>query len=103
MVDKKTTVFYKIMIDEIPSKRVYEDKYVFAFEDIKLLRPYMFSSFRSTKTIWLVWAQYGNLTKAKHNNVDILDRLLMTISKIAKELKLGNGYRIIINDGDHAV
>lgn len=39
MTDDKPTVFDKIMSGEIPSKKVYEDEYVFAFEDINPAAP----------------------------------------------------------------
>jgi histidine triad (HIT) family protein len=39
MVDSKITVFDKILAGEIPSKKVYEDEYVFAFEDINPAAP----------------------------------------------------------------
>jgi histidine triad (HIT) family protein len=39
MADYKPTIFDKIISGEIPSKRVYEDEYVYAFEDINPAAP----------------------------------------------------------------
>jgi diadenosine tetraphosphate (Ap4A) HIT family hydrolase len=38
-VDSKPTIFDKIINKEIPSKTVYEDDYVYAFEDISPAAP----------------------------------------------------------------
>ncbi len=39
MVDSKPTIFDKIINQEIPSKKVYEDEYIYAFEDISPAAP----------------------------------------------------------------
>lgn len=39
MVDNKPTIFDKIISREIPSKTIYEDDYVYAFEDINPAAP----------------------------------------------------------------
>ena len=79
-------VFCKIIAGEIPSPRLYEDEKMIVIRDIdpcaKLHFPY--------------------LPTQDEQKIEYVTHCLTTIPKIATELGLGNGYRLIINQGSDA-
>jgi histidine triad (HIT) family protein len=90
------TIFDKLIRKEIPSTVVYEDEHVFAFRDIAPVAP--------THIIIIPKHKDGltGLSKAEEKHEAILGKLLIAVAKIAKQEGLGNGYRLVINDGEHA-
>lgn len=89
-----TTIFDKILNKEIPADIVYEDENVLAFNDINPAAP----------------VHVLVIPKQKISGFDGLDNLsaeftgvyMQTIAKIAGQLKLDQGYRIIFNNGTDA-
>lgn len=84
-------VFCKIIADEIPSYKIYEDNEILAFLDLKPVNP-----------------GHTLIVPKKHFNgfTETPDDLLCKISNIAKiigskiiESKTGEGFNIIINNG----
>lgn len=94
-VNEEDTVFHKIIKGTIPSTKVYEDDDVYAFRDINPL----------AKVHILVIPKVMNglnmLSNAKKEHTEILGKLLYTASLVAKQEKLDDGYRIVINCGKH--
>lgn len=90
------TIFDKLIRREIPSNVVYEDEWVFAFRDIAPAAP--------VHIIIIPKQKQGltGLSKAEEQHEAILGKLLVAAAKIAKQEGLGQGYRIVINDGEHA-
>lgn len=87
-------LFCSIIKGDIPSKKVYEDDFCFAFLDINpqapvhcLVVPKQHIS--SANDIAEVNASAANV-----------NAIFTAIPKIAKELKLENGYRVITNVGE---
>lgn len=90
------TIFDKLIRKEIPSNVVYEDDFVFAFRDIAPVAP---------THILIIPKNKDGLTgvsKAEERHEQILGKMIVAASKIAKQEGLGNGYRLVINDGEHA-
>ena len=90
------TVFDKIISREIPANIVYEDKHVIAFKDIDPKAPVH---------ILLIPKNHEgliNLNPAEAKHKEILGYLMLKASEIAKTQKLEQGWRLIINNGDHA-
>jgi len=84
-------IFCKIIAGEIPSKKVYEDDYVYAFDDIEPQAP-----------VHILVIPKEHITSAADisaTNSHLVAKCFEAISKIAKEKGLDNGYRIINSCG----
>lgn len=87
------TVFGKIIRREIPSDIVYEDDLCIAFKDIDPQAP--------VHVLIVPKKHIPQVSKAEEDDKPLLGHLLYTAKTVAKKLGLGNGFRIIINDGPH--
>jgi histidine triad (HIT) family protein len=87
------TLFDKIVSKQIPSKVVYEDDTVMAFRDISPQGP--------VHIILIPKDRDGltQLSKAEERHTQLLGHLLVTAAKVAKQEKLTEGFRLVINDG----
>jgi len=85
------TIFQRIIEREIPSTSVYEDEICYAFRDINPQAP----------THILVVPKKPIVRLAEANPVDqsLLGHLLLTAARVARDLKLEKGYRLVINNG----
>ncbi len=85
-------LFCKIIAGEIPSSKVYENEYVYAFKDINPMAPVH---------VLVVPKEHICCADAidETNSVNV-QRIFEAIPTIAKELGLTNGYRIINNCGE---
>lgn len=92
--NQEDTIFHKIMRKEIPSTFVYEDDQCFAIKDIAPVAPVHYLII-PRKTI-------QNLSKAEEGDEQVLGHLLCVASKLAKQEKLDDGFRICINTNAHA-
>ena len=87
-------LFCKISRKEIPSKIVYEDDEVFAFEDIQPQAP--------THILICPRKHLVSLTEATAEDAGMLGRLQLIAGKLATVLKLTDGYRTVVNNGPGA-
>mmetsp|Transcript_18153 Transcript_18153/g.32516 ORF Transcript_18153/g.32516 Transcript_18153/m.32516 type:complete len:139 (+) Transcript_18153:344-760(+) len=90
------TLFSKIVKGEIPCNKVYETSQVLAFRDINPQAPVH---------IVLIPKQHEGLTQlrfATDNHTDILGKLMVAAAEIAKQEKLEEGWRLVVNDGVNA-
>ena len=87
-------LFCKISRKEIPSKIVYEDDDVFAFEDIQPQAP--------THILICPKKHLVSLTEAVAEDTAMLGHLQLIAVKLAAERKLTDGYRTVINNGSGA-
>lgn len=88
------TIFERIIAREIPAQIVYEDDLCLAFRDIKAQAP--------THVLLIPRKPIptpGDLTPADQA---LAGHLLLTAGKLAQQLGLTGGYRIVINAGDDA-
>ena len=85
-------LFCRIIAGEIPSKKVYEDQYVYAFYDIAPMAPVH---------VLLIPKQHMDSANAvdAENSVYVA-KIFEAIPKVAAELGLENGYRVITNCGE---
>ena len=85
-------LFCRIIAGEIPSKKVYEDDYVYAFYDIAPMAPVH---------VLLIPKQHMDSadTVTAENSVYVA-KIFEAIPKVAAELGLENGYRVITNCGE---
>lgn len=91
---QEDTVFHKIMRKELPATFVYEDDQCFAIKDLNPVAPIHYLVI-PRKTI-------KNLAQAESEDEPVLGHLLYVASKLAKQEKLDDGYRICINTNAHA-
>jgi histidine triad (HIT) family protein len=84
-------LFCKIATKQIPSKIVYEDPEVFAFEDIGPQAP--------THILIIPRKHFASLSEAAAEDQAVLGKLQLVAAKIARDKKLLDGYRTVINSG----
>ncbi len=87
-------LFCKIISGDIPSAKVYEDEYVYAFNDINPMAPVHILVVPKTHICC------ANEITAE--NSEAVAKIFEAIPKIAKVAGLENGYRIINNCGPDA-
>lgn len=88
----RETLFTKIVAREIPAKIVYEDDLCLAFEDIAPQAP--------THVLVIPKEPVESIDAFGPEHQALAGHLLLACKKVAAELGLGNGYRVVINNGD---
>ena len=85
-------LFCKIITGDIPSAKVYENEYVYAFRDIQPQAPVH---------VLIVPRQHiASIDEVTPENSEILRHIAESIPEVAKALGLTNGYRVITNVGE---
>lgn len=84
-------LFCKIGAKKIPSKLVYEDERIFAFEDINPQAP--------THILISPRKHLISLADAQAADESLLGHILLVAAQIARERKLLEGYRTVFNNG----
>lgn len=85
-------IFCKIVSKEIPSNTIYEDDKVIAFYDLAPQAPVHF--------LVIPKCHIKSADDINETNAEIVAHIFTVIAKIAKELELSNGYRIVNNCGE---
>lgn len=85
-------LFCKIIAGEIPSKKVYEDEYVYAFYDIDPQAPVHF--------LVVPKQHIASPAEITAENSVYVAKAYEAIAKLAQELKLEKGYRVVANCGE---
>jgi histidine triad (HIT) family protein len=88
------TIFEKISAREIPAQIVWEDDDVIAFHDVDPKAP--------VHVLIVPKRVISRLADATESDQDLLGKLLLTANKVATEIGLTNGYRVVINNGPDA-
>jgi histidine triad (HIT) family protein len=84
-------IFCKIVNGDIPSNKVYEDDRVLAFHDIAPQMP--------VHVIVIPKMHIASAAEVSEENSAVIGHIFEVIPKIAKDLGLDNGFRIINNCG----
>ncbi len=84
-------LFCKIIEGKIPSKKVYEDDRVFAFEDINPQAP--------THVLLIPKQHIEGLNKASAGDAELLGYLQLVAAKLGRERGIEDGYRTVLNVG----
>jgi len=84
-------LFCKIVQGKIPAKKVYEDEHTFAFEDIDPKAP--------THVLIVPKQHLTGLKEATAAEAEIVGRCHLTAAKIARDRKIEDGYRTVLNVG----
>lgn len=88
------TIFKRIIDRELPAKIVYEDDLCLAFHDIKPEAP--------THVLLIPKQEIPSIAQADDADESLLGHLLIAARKVAAELGLTDGYRLVINNGPDA-
>jgi len=91
----ESCVFCKIVANQLPHHRIYQDELLTAFEDRSPIAPIH---------ILIVPNQHlESLNEANIEHKTLLGHMLITAQQLAKQLQLANaGYRLVINTGPDA-
>lgn len=87
-------LFCKIAEKKIPSKLIYEDEDVFAFEDISPQAP--------THILICPRRHFSSLHEATTKDQSLLGKLHLVAGQLARERDLLQGYRTVLNNGSGA-
>lgn len=86
-------LFCAIIKGDIPSSKVYEDELCFAFRDINPQAP--------THVLVVPKEHIGSVDEIDGENSATVGHIFTVIPKIAAELGLGEGYRVVTNIGEN--
>jgi len=84
-------IFCRIAQGEIPSRKIYEDKDIFAFHDINPQRPVHF--------LIIPKQHIASLNEATPEHQDLLGKMLVKAGELARSQGLTEGFRTLINTG----
>ncbi|EYC04656.1 hypothetical protein Y032_0086g1909 [Ancylostoma ceylanicum] len=90
-VRENDTIFGKIIRKEIPAKIIFEDEEVLAFHDVSPQAPVHF--------LVIPKRRVAMLQEAEDTDQALLGKLMLTAAKVARDLGLENGYRVVVNNG----
>ena len=85
------TIFSKIIRKEVPADIVYEDDLTLAFRDIAPQAP--------VHILVIPKKPIPQLDDAESEDHALMGHLLLTAKRVAQQVGLENGYRIVINNG----
>ena len=85
-------LFCKIINGDIPCSKIYEDDIVLAFNDIDPQAP--------THFLVIPKKHIKSVDEINGANSAIVAHIFEIIAKLAKELDLANGYRVVTNCGE---
>lgn len=85
-------LFCKIIGGEVPSTKIYEDDYVYAFADIAPQAPF--------HVVIVPKIHIGSADEITAENSVYVAKVFEAVAKIAKENNLEKGYRVVNNCGE---
>jgi histidine triad (HIT) family protein len=91
MSETTDTIFGKIARKEIPANIVYEDNLAIAFHDISPQAP--------VHILVIPKQPIAKLADAESQDHALMGHLLLTAKRVAEQVGLTNGYRVVINNG----
>lgn len=94
MNDSSNCLFCRILRGEIPSRKVYEDSQVFAFEDVDPKAP--------THVLIIPKKHFAGLKEAQAADTELIGHCHMVAAHIARQRNIENGYRTVLNVGPGA-
>lgn len=85
------TIFKRIIDGEIPANIAYQDEHCLAFHDISPAAP--------VHVLVIPRKEIPSLAAITAEDEALIGKLWQVIPKLAKELKLDGGYRVVVNCG----
>ena len=87
-------IFCRIVSGEIPSRKVFEDDFTYAFEDLDPKAP--------THILVVPKKHIRGLKEAGAEDAEVVGRCHLTAAEIARQRGIENGYRTVLNVGPGA-
>lgn len=87
------TIFKRIIDGEIPADIVYSDEHCLAFRDVNPQAP--------THMLVIPRKEIVSLAELTAEDQQLMGHLLLTVKKVADDLDLGDGYRVVVNCGEN--
>ena len=88
-------IFCNIIKGEIPSVKVYENEYVYAFNDISPVAP--------VHVLIIPKLHISSINDLTEENASVVSKMYIAAAEIAKQLGVDqSGYRVITNCGEAA-
>jgi histidine triad (HIT) family protein len=88
------TIFKRIIDGEIPANIIHDDEQCLAFVDIAPQAP--------THVIVIPKKEIPSLNDVADEDAPLIGHLIVVIRQLAKQLKLDEGYRVVVNCGPYA-
>lgn len=88
------TIFKKIIDRKIPAKIVFEDDQCLAFHDVDPQAP--------THVLVIPKREIPSLDELTEEDKPLIGHLYLVMQRLAKELGLSGGYRVVVNCGSDA-
>lgn len=88
------TIFKRIIDREVPAKIAYEDDRCLAFHDVSPQAP--------THVLLIPKKEIASLAHLSPEDEALLGHMWLVIPRIAAQLGLEQGYRVVVNCGPHA-
>ncbi len=85
------TIFKRIIDKEIPAKIIHDDDLCLAFHDVNPQAP--------THVLVIPKKEISSLAELSAEDQALLGHLLLVVKKLAIDLALDGGYRVVINCG----
>ncbi len=85
-------IFCKIANKDIPAKVVYEDEKILVFHDLEPQAP--------VHVLMISKKHIPSLDEIKEEDQELMGYMMLKVKDIAKQLELGNGYRLVVNCGE---
>ncbi len=85
-------IFCSIIKGDIPSSKVYEDEFVYAFKDI--------NPNAKVHVLVIPKTHITSIDCVNKDNIQLISKVIVAIPEIAKICGLENGYRVITNVGE---
>ena len=87
------TIFKRIIDGEIPAQILHDDDQCLAFVDISPQAP--------THVIVIPKKEIPSLNEVADEDASLVGHLIVVIRKLAAQLKLDDGYRVVVNCGPY--
>ena len=87
-------IFCKIAAGEIPAKKAYEDEKILVFHDVAPAAP--------VHLLAIPKAHIQSAGEVDESNADLVGHLFVVMAKLAGELELSSGFRVVTNCGRDA-
>jgi histidine triad (HIT) family protein len=86
-----TTVFGKIINGELPAEKVFENERILAIKDIHPIAP--------VHILIMPKKEIADLQSVTAEDMPLIAEIITVAQKIAEELEIDDGYRLLTNNG----
>jgi len=93
-LSEQKTIFSRIIDNEIPTEKIYEDDLAIVIEDIQPQAP--------THLLVIPKEPIPRLVAATQEQTLLLGHLLLVVGKVTRKLGLDDAFRLVINNGEGA-